>query len=163
MVRAGSDDSRRDKARFHQLSRYSTMILPTEEEKRLFIVMPKEAVIRGPSTRAALVGPNLGSGIVMIGLASGFTMIDTSKYISDKSHVLRYDSIELDDHLTFVEQPIAVLARNVHQLYSSSIPVVKVKWQYHPIKEATWQIKQDMQVQYPRLFEPLGFRVGRPL
>ncbi|XP_049406178.1 uncharacterized protein LOC125869783 [Solanum stenotomum] len=49
-------------------------------------------------------------------------------YIPDKSHVLQYDSVELDDRLTFVEEPIAILARDVCQLRSRSIPVVKIQW-----------------------------------
>ena len=38
------------------------------------------------------------------------------RYIPDESHVLQYDAIELDDHLTFVEEPVAILARDVRKL-----------------------------------------------
>lgn len=47
-------------------------------------------------------------------------------YILDKSHVLQYDIVKLDDHLTYIEEPIAILSRDVHQFYSRSIPLVKV-------------------------------------
>ncbi|WMV37451.1 hypothetical protein MTR67_030836 [Solanum verrucosum] len=49
-------------------------------------------------------------------------------YIPDESHVLQYDLVQLDDSLTFIEEPVVVLARDVRQLRSRSIPVVKVKW-----------------------------------
>ena len=32
------------------------------------------------------------------------------QYIPDKSHVLQYDIVELDDRLTFIEKPVAILA-----------------------------------------------------
>lgn len=35
------------------------------------------------------------------------------RYIPGESHVLPYDSVELDDSLTFVEEPVAILARDV--------------------------------------------------
>ncbi|XP_055824281.1 uncharacterized protein LOC129892746 [Solanum dulcamara] len=46
-------------------------------------------------------------------------------YIPQESHVLQYDSVELDDHLTFVEEPISILTRDVHQIRSKSIPMIK--------------------------------------
>ena len=78
------------------------------------------------------------------------------RYIPDESHVLRYDSVELDDRLTFVEELVAILARDVRQLRSRSIPVVKVQWRHRPIEEATWEIEQEMQEQFPSLFDPPG-------
>ncbi|XP_055814528.1 uncharacterized protein LOC129884221 [Solanum dulcamara] len=55
----------------------------------------------------------------------GFHVSILCRYIPDVSYVLQYDSLELDDRLTFVEEPISILARDVHQLHSMSIPVVK--------------------------------------
>lgn len=40
----------------------------------------------------------------------------------DESHVLQYDSVEHDDHLTFIKEPIMILARDVRQLYSRELP-----------------------------------------
>ena len=37
------------------------------------------------------------------------------RYIPDESRVLQYDSIELDDHLTFIEEPIDILSNDVRQ------------------------------------------------
>lgn len=35
------------------------------------------------------------------------------RYVPDDSHVLQYDVVELDEHLTFVEEPTAILDRDV--------------------------------------------------
>jgi len=47
--------------------------------------------------------------------------------VVSESHVLQYDAVELDDRLTFVEEPVAILARDVRRLRSRAIPVVKVR------------------------------------
>ncbi|XP_055800378.1 uncharacterized protein LOC129869792 [Solanum dulcamara] len=48
-------------------------------------------------------------------------------YIPDESHILQYDSVKLDDRLIFVKERVAILARDVRQLRSRSIHVVKMK------------------------------------
>ena len=78
------------------------------------------------------------------------------RYIPDESHVLQYDAIELDDHLTFVEEPFAILARDVRKLRSRAIPIVKVRWRHRSVEEATWETEQEMREQFPGLFEPSG-------
>ncbi|XP_015159715.1 uncharacterized protein [Solanum tuberosum] len=60
------------------------------------------------------------------------------RYVPDESHVLQYDADELDDCFTFVEEPVAILYRDVRRLRSRAIPVVKVRWRHRPVEEATW-------------------------
>ncbi|XP_069155859.1 uncharacterized protein [Solanum lycopersicum] len=76
------------------------------------------------------------------------------RYIPDESYVLQYDAIELDDHLTFVEEPVAIIARDVRKLRSRAIPIVKVRWRHRSIEKATWETEQEMREQFPGLFEP---------
>ncbi|XP_049406129.1 uncharacterized protein LOC125869726 [Solanum stenotomum] len=78
------------------------------------------------------------------------------RYVPDESHVLQYDAVELDDRLAFVEEPVAILARDVRRLRSRAIPVVKVRWRHRPVEEATWETEQEMREQFPSLFEPSG-------
>ncbi|XP_015169240.1 uncharacterized protein [Solanum tuberosum] len=66
------------------------------------------------------------------------------RYVSDESHVLQYDTVELDDRLTFVEKPVAILASDVRKLRSRAIPFVKVHWRHCPVEEATWETEQEM-------------------
>ncbi|CAN4116340.1 unnamed protein product [Withania somnifera] len=49
------------------------------------------------------------------------------RYMPDESHVIREDSVRLDENLSFVEEPMLILAREVRKLRSREIPVVKVR------------------------------------
>ena len=42
------------------------------------------------------------------------------KYHGDPSHVLDFSSVQLDKDLTYEEEPVAILARQVRQLRSTS-------------------------------------------
>ncbi|WMV49985.1 hypothetical protein MTR67_043370, partial [Solanum verrucosum] len=67
---------------------------------------------------------------------------------------LEYDAIELNDHLTFVEEQVAILARDVRRLGLRVILFVKVRWRHRPVYEATWEIEHYMREQLPSIFEP---------
>ncbi|KAA0052789.1 pol protein [Cucumis melo var. makuwa] len=75
------------------------------------------------------------------------------KYVSDPSHVVDYEPLEIDENLTYTEQPVGVLAREVKMLRNREIPLVKVLWQNHRVEEATWEREDDMRSCYPELFE----------
>ncbi|XP_069145929.1 uncharacterized protein [Solanum lycopersicum] len=59
------------------------------------------------------------------------------KYISDESHVLSLDYVELGPDLTFEEKPIALLDRQVQKLTTTEIASVKVQWKHRSMGEAT--------------------------
>ncbi|CAN4114476.1 unnamed protein product [Withania somnifera] len=65
-------------------------------------------------------------------------------YMLDKSHIIREDSVRLNENLSFVEEPVKILAMEVRKLRSREIPVVKVRWSHRLIEEATWEIKSEM-------------------
>ena len=46
--------------------------------------------------------------------------------------------IAMSEDLTYQEQPIEILDRMVRKLRNREIPMVKVKWNHHSSKEATW-------------------------
>ena len=48
------------------------------------------------------------------------------KYISDPSHVLTVDEVELKDDLIYEEHPVQILDRRVKELRSKNVPLVKV-------------------------------------
>ncbi|KAL0537248.1 hypothetical protein IC582_026223 [Cucumis melo] len=75
------------------------------------------------------------------------------KYVSDPSHVVDYEPLEIDENLSYVEQPVEVLAREVKTLRNKQIPLVKVLWRNHRVEEATWEREEDMRSRYPELFE----------
>ncbi|KAL4014536.1 hypothetical protein IC575_026741 [Cucumis melo] len=75
------------------------------------------------------------------------------KYVSDPSHVVDYEPLEIDENLSYTEQPVEVLAREVKTLRNKEIPLVKVLWRNHRVEEATWEREDDMRSRYPELFE----------
>ena len=74
------------------------------------------------------------------------------KYISDPLHVLQPQSMELNEDLTFEEEPVAILDYQVRQLRSKVIPMVKVLWRSNNVEEHTWETEAEMRVMYPYLF-----------
>ncbi|XP_015161076.1 uncharacterized protein [Solanum tuberosum] len=76
------------------------------------------------------------------------------RYVPDESHVIQYDAVDLDDSLRYIEEPVAILARDVRRLRSRAIPVIRVHWRHRPVKEATWETEHEMRGQFHGLFEP---------
>ncbi|KAL0561145.1 hypothetical protein IC582_001565 [Cucumis melo] len=75
------------------------------------------------------------------------------KYVPDPSHVVDYEPLEIDENLSYTEQPVEVLAREVKTLRNNEIPLVKVLWRNQRVEEATWEREDDMKSRYPELFE----------
>ncbi|XP_012482906.1 uncharacterized protein LOC105797491 [Gossypium raimondii] len=66
-------------------------------------------------------------------------------YRSDPTHIVPIEEIEARPDLTFEEEPVQVLERDVKVLRRNSIPLVKVLWRNHSSEDA-------MRQQYPHLF-----------
>ncbi|KAA0063793.1 pol protein [Cucumis melo var. makuwa] len=75
------------------------------------------------------------------------------KYVADPTHVVDFEPLQISENLSYEEQPVEVLAREVKKLRSREIPLVKILWQNHEVEEATWEKEEDMRAQYPELFE----------
>ncbi|KAL0534153.1 hypothetical protein IC582_028437 [Cucumis melo] len=75
------------------------------------------------------------------------------KYVADPTHVVHFEPLQFSENLSYEEQPVEVLAREVKKLRSREIPLVKILWQNHGVEEATWEKEEDMRAQYPELFE----------
>ena len=59
------------------------------------------------------------------------------KYIADPSHVLQPQTVELSEDLTYEEFPVAIVDRQIRQLRTKDIPMVKVLWSNHMAKDCT--------------------------
>nr|CAD1843951.1 unnamed protein product [Ananas comosus var. bracteatus] len=75
------------------------------------------------------------------------------KYIYDSTHVLDVIPVKLRDDLSFEEQPVRILAREVKKFQNRDIPYVKVLWSNHDEREATWEIESALKECYPHLFQ----------
>ncbi|KAK5832463.1 hypothetical protein PVK06_016265 [Gossypium arboreum] len=74
------------------------------------------------------------------------------KYRSDPSHIISTEDIEVRPDLSYEEEPVQILAREVKELRNKKVPLVKVLWRNHNVEEATWEPEETMRVQYPHLF-----------
>ena len=90
------------------------------------------------------------------GMHDVFHVSRLKKYCADPSHVLPMEEIELNEDLTFKEEPVRILDRKVKVLRTKEVPLVKVLWQYREVKEATWETEERMREQYPQLFTNSG-------
>ncbi|KAA0046145.1 pol protein [Cucumis melo var. makuwa] len=74
-------------------------------------------------------------------------------YVADLMHVVDCEPLQINQNLSYEEQPVEILAREVKMLRNRGISLVKVLWQNHGVEEATWEREDDMRVQYPELKE----------
>ena len=75
------------------------------------------------------------------------------KYIQDPSHVLTEQLVEIQENLTYEEEPVQILDRRKQVLRNKTIPLVKVLWRSHTVEEATWEHEEQMKRHYPHLID----------
>ncbi|XP_050238193.1 uncharacterized protein LOC126687680 [Mercurialis annua] len=74
------------------------------------------------------------------------------KCVSDPSQVIVPQSVEIDQELSYEEQPVEIVDTQVRKLRNKEIPMVKVLWRNHSVEECTWETESDMRDRYPFLF-----------
>ena len=79
------------------------------------------------------------------------------RYKSEPSHVVSSKITELCPDLTYKEEPVEILAREVKELRNKRIPLVKVLWRNHKTEEAMWESEETMRQQYLQLFNEGNF------
>ena len=79
------------------------------------------------------------------------------KYISNPSHVLSYEPLELTHDLAYEEKPVQILDQKKKELRTKKIRLVKVLWRNHSVEEATWEREEEMQSKYSELFGTSNF------
>ena len=78
------------------------------------------------------------------------------RYHGDGNYIIRWDSVLLDENLSYEEEPVAILDREIRKLRSREIASIKVQWKNRPVEEATWEKEVDMRERYPHLFTDSG-------
>ena len=74
------------------------------------------------------------------------------KCLADETSHIPYDEIEVDDKLSYVEEPVAILNRYEKRLRKKVVPMIKVQWKHRKGSDATWEPEEEMKKNYPRLF-----------
>ena len=64
------------------------------------------------------------------------------RYRLDPSHVVSSEMIEIRPDLTYEDEPVEILAREVKELHKKRILLVKVLWRNHKTEEATWESEE---------------------
>ena len=54
--------------------------------------------------------------------------------------------------MSYEEEPVRILAREVKELRNRKISLVKVLWHKHGVEEATWELEDSVKERYPNLF-----------
>ncbi|KAM1360066.1 hypothetical protein ACFX1X_047418 [Malus domestica] len=73
-------------------------------------------------------------------------------YVSDPSHVIPPQFLEINPDLTYDEEPVTILDWKDKVLTNKIVSLVKVLWRNHLVEKATWETKDRMREMYPRLF-----------
>jgi hypothetical protein len=50
-----------------------------------------------------------------------------------------------------VEKPVKVVERSMKELRNKQIPMVKILWEHHGAKDATWETEEWVKKKYPEL------------
>ena len=101
----------------------------------------------GPFEILERVGPMAYCLALSPGLANIHDVFHVSmlrKYIPDPSHVIRYEPLQLQGDTAYEEVPIKLLDRKVQEQRTKHIPLVKVLWRRHEIREAAWESEDDI-------------------
>ena len=78
------------------------------------------------------------------------------RYHGDGNYIIRWDSVLLDENLSYEEEPVAILDREVRKLRSREIASIKVQWKNRLGEESNWEKEADMQERSPHLFTDSG-------
>jgi hypothetical protein len=91
----------------------------------------------------------------LIGTHDIFHALMLRKYIANLDVIVEYKSLEIQEGLTYVEEPMKIVDKKEQVLRTKTIPIVKVVWHNHGVEEALWEEKHNMRSHYPHLFELL--------
>ncbi|XP_024974758.1 uncharacterized protein LOC112512852 [Cynara cardunculus var. scolymus] len=85
-------------------------------------------------------------------ICNTFRVSYLEKYLADPNMVVPLPAIQIDDKLSFVETPEAVIDRKTKVLRNKEVNLVKVQCRFHKGQEATWELESDMRTKYLQIF-----------
>ena len=89
----------------------------------------------------------------LVGTHAVFHVSMLRKYIATPDVIVEYEPLEIQEGFTYVEEPVKIVDKKDQVLRTKMIPIVKVLWHNHGVKEASWEAEHDMRNRYPHLFE----------
>ena len=88
----------------------------------------------------------------MANLHDVFHVSQLRKYVSDPTHVIESDDVQVRDDLTIETVPLRIEGREVKRLRNKEIASVKVVWGGPAGENATWELESKIRDSYPDLF-----------
>ena len=73
-----------------------------------------------------------------------FHVLTLRKYIYNPSHVVELELIQISKDLTYEEVPVQIVDVMDKVLQHAVVKLVKVQWSNHSIREATWELEEEM-------------------
>jgi hypothetical protein len=74
----------------------------------------------------------------LVGTYDIFHMSMLRKYIANPDIIVEYESLKIEEGLTYVEEPVKIVDEKEQVLRTKMIPIVKVLWRNHGVEEASW-------------------------
>ena len=68
------------------------------------------------------------------------------RYRFNPRHIVPDSEIQLTEDLSYKEELVGILDKQIKKLRNKKIPIVKVKWSRHSPKETIWEVEKDMRV-----------------
>ncbi|XP_049344153.1 uncharacterized protein LOC125808497 [Solanum verrucosum] len=102
--------------------------------------------------RAGEVAYELALPLGLLGVHPVFHVSVLKKYHGDGNYIISWDSVLLDKNMSYEEEPVAILDREVRKLRSKEISSINVQWKNQSVEESTWESEADMHGRYPHLF-----------
>jgi len=99
----------------------------------------------GPVAYEVALPPQLAN------LHNVFHVSQLKKYVSDPSHILAEDEVQVKENLSFEAQPIRIVDQQIKQLRGKAISMVKVLWDAR-VGDSTWELEENIRENYPHLF-----------
>ncbi|MCH96314.1 putative retrotransposon gag protein [Trifolium medium] len=81
-----------------------------------------------------------------------FCVSQWGKYVSDPSHVIESDDVQVRDNLTIETMPLRIEGREVKKLRNKEIALVKAVQGRSVGENATWELESRVKEFYPELF-----------
>ena len=66
---------------------------------------------------------------------------------------MEFEPIQIFKDLTYEEVPIQIVDVIDKVLRHTVVKLIKIQWSSHSIREATWELEEEMREKHPHLFQ----------
>lgn len=88
----------------------------------------------------------------MSGIHDTFHVSNLKKCLKKEATVVPIEEIQIDEKLSYVEEPLEIMDKSVKKLKKSRITLVRLRWNSRRGPEFTWEREDQMRIKYPHLF-----------